>query len=143
VARVGLARFLVDTSAIARARHEPVAERLEQLREGNDLATCSVVDLEVLFTARSPEDYADIRTEHRILFARAPIDQAVLDRAEEVQAELARSSRHRGVGGADLVIAATAERAGLSVLHYDAHYDLIAEVTGQPAEWVVPRGSVR
>jgi hypothetical protein len=37
---------------------------------------------------------------------------------------------------------AAAESAGLIVLHYDADYDRIAAVTGQPVEWVVPRGSV-
>jgi predicted nucleic acid-binding protein len=42
---------------------------------------------------------------------------------------------------ADLLIAATAERHGVTVLHYDADYDLIAEVTGQLTQWVVPRGS--
>ena len=35
-----------------------------------------------------------------------------------------------------------AERHGVTLLHYRADYDLIAEVTGQPVEWVVPRGSV-
>jgi len=40
------------------------------------------------------------------------------------------------------VIAAAAERAGPTVLHYDADYDLTAEITGQPVEWVVERGSV-
>jgi predicted nucleic acid-binding protein len=38
-------------------------------------------------------------------------------------------------------VAATAERFSLVVLHYDADYDRIAELTGQPAEWVVPRGT--
>ena len=37
----------------------------------------------------------------------------------------------------DLIIAAAAEQAGLTVLHYDDDFDLIAEVTGQPMEWVV------
>ena len=39
------------------------------------------------------------------------------------------------------MIAATAERYGATVLHYDADFDVIAEVTGQPVRWVVPRGS--
>lgn len=43
---------------------------------------------------------------------------------------------------ADLIIAAVAERHRVTVLHYDADYDLIAEITGQPTQWVVPRGSV-
>lgn len=42
----------------------------------------------------------------------------------------------------DLVIAATAELNGATVLHYDVDYDRIAAVTGQPTEWVVPKGSV-
>jgi predicted nucleic acid-binding protein len=46
------------------------------------------------------------------------------------------------VGFPDLLIAAVAERERVSVLHYDGDYDLIAQVTGQPAQWVVPRGTV-
>ena len=42
---------------------------------------------------------------------------------------------------ADLIIAAVAERRGLVVLHYDRDYDRIAEVTDQPVEWVVARGT--
>ena len=42
----------------------------------------------------------------------------------------------------DLIIAAAAEEAGIILLHYDADFDRIAAVTGQPMEWVVPRGSV-
>lgn len=63
-------------------------------------------------------------------------------RALEIQALLAERSQHRGVSVPDLLIAACAERAGLVVLHYDADYDRIAEMTGQPTRWVVPRGSI-
>jgi predicted nucleic acid-binding protein len=48
----------------------------------------------------------------------------------------------RAVGLPDLLIAAVAERERVTVLHYDADYDLIAQVTGQPTQWVVPRGAV-
>jgi predicted nucleic acid-binding protein len=71
-----------------------------------------------------------------------PMDQPVLDRAVEVQDALAETSRHRGAEIADLLIAAAAESAGLVVLHDDHDFDLIAEVTGQPVEWVVPADSV-
>ena len=71
-----------------------------------------------------------------------PCDDGALDRAIEVQGELARPGQHRAVGIEDLVIAAAAELAGLSVLHYDQDFDRIGEVTGQPMEWVVPRGTV-
>ena len=70
-----------------------------------------------------------------------PLTEEIFDRAMDVQAELARSGRHRRPIP-DLIIAAAAESAGLTVLHYDADFDTIAEVTRQPVEWVVPRGSV-
>jgi len=65
----------------------------------------------------------------------------VISRAKNVQRMLAA----RGLKGRkvpDLIIAAAAELAGLTVLHYDHDFELIASVTGQPHEWVVPRGSI-
>lgn len=59
-----------------------------------------------------------------------------------MQAKLAARSQHRAVPLPDLIIAACAEQAGLTVLHYDADYDRIAALTGQPTQWVAPRGSV-
>ena len=43
---------------------------------------------------------------------------------------------------ADLVIAAAAEAAGATVLHYDADFDRVAKLTGQPVKWIAPRGSL-
>lgn len=59
---------------------------------------------------------------------------AIEDRAVEVQALLADRGHHRGPSIPDLVIAATAELAGLTVLHLDKDFELIAEITGQPLE---------
>lgn len=70
------------------------------------------------------------------------MDQAVLDRSVEVQDALAERSQHRAAKIADLLIAAAAEAAGLVVLHYDHDFELIASMTGQPMEWMVPAGSV-
>lgn len=42
----------------------------------------------------------------------------------------------------DVMVAVAAERAGLTVLHYDKDFDLIAGVTGQPCKWVAPKGSL-
>jgi predicted nucleic acid-binding protein len=55
---------------------------------------------------------------------------------------LARRGRHRAAGLPDLLQAAVAERHAVTLLHYDSDFDLIAAVTGQPMQWVVPRGSV-
>ena len=49
---------------------------------------------------------------------------------------------HRHFRLPDLIIAATAEEHGATVLHFDADYDRIAEVTGQPVEWIAARGSL-
>ena len=55
---------------------------------------------------------------------------------------LAESGRWRGVGLADLVVGAVAERHRVTVLHYDGDYDSVSAMTGQCTEWVVPAGSV-
>lgn len=122
--------------------HEPVRARLEPLIENRLIATCSIVLLEVLYSARSRDDYRRTKARLSLALELAPIDQAVLDRAVELQGLLADSGQHRAASLPDLTIAATAERAGLTVLHYDADFDRIAQVSDQPAEWVVTRGSV-
>jgi len=53
-----------------------------------------------------------------------------------------RARRMRAVGLPDLLIAAVAERERVTVLHYDSDYELIAQVTVQSVQWVVPSGTV-
>jgi predicted nucleic acid-binding protein len=65
-----------------------------------------------------------------------------MERALAVHRELATTSQHRRFRLPDLIIAGTAEQHGATVLHYDADYDRIAAITGQPTEWVAPRGSL-
>jgi predicted nucleic acid-binding protein len=134
-------RYLADKSALARAHVPSVGERLEPLFLGGDIATCGIVDLEVLFSARTSRDYAAILADHRSL-PHVDVGERGIERAIEVQAALARKGQHRGVTIPDLLIAAAAEAAGLCVLHYDADFDLVATVTRQPVEWVVRAGSV-
>lgn len=137
-----MAVYLADKSALAREVNNPkVHAILEPLVVAGRVATCGIVDLEVLFSARDATSYRLIA---RVLagLPRVPITDAVVDRSIEVQGLLAAASQHRGVSIPDLLIAACAEVAGLTVLHYDADFDRIAEVTGQPTEWVVPRGSI-
>lgn len=65
-----------------------------------------------------------------------------MDRAFEVQGALAVEGLHGTVKLGDLLVAATAERAQLAVLHYDRDFDRIATITGQPTEWVAPPETV-
>ena len=59
---------------------------------------------------------------------------AIEDRSVEVQLALAERGQHRAPSIPDILIAATAERTGLTVLHLDKDFDLIAAFSGQPVE---------
>jgi predicted nucleic acid-binding protein len=139
---VGLsAYYLGDTSALARRHRPAVAERLNPLLEAGLVARCTPTDLEAGFSSTSPGGHLRLRAE-RSAWPFVALNQRVLDRAVEVQDALAARSQQRGAKIADLLIAAAAEAVGLVVLHYDHDFDLIASVTGQDAEWVMPAGTV-
>lgn len=121
--------------------HRAVAARLAPLLIGGDVGTCGVIDLELLFSARTHADLVEIRAE-RAMLPQLDIIQADFERATDVLEALARTSHHRAAGVPDLLIAAVAERHRLTVLHYDKDYDLIAGVTKQRVDWIVPSGSV-
>ncbi len=134
--------FLADKSALARRQtRAEVREALDPLLLGGEIATCGIVDLEMLYSATSPTTYQALAEALRGM-PRVPLDEAAVVRALEVQAELAQRSQHRAVPLPDLLVAACAENAGLTVLHYDADYERIAKLTGQAVQWIVPRGSV-
>lgn len=135
------ARYLVDKSAFARMPLEPVRQRLAPLIEAGEVATCAVIELEILYSARNHAEHEKIRQRRALAYRRVAMDDEVFDRAIEVQGLLAHGGHHR-LPIPDLLIAAAAEKSRLTVLHYDADFDRIADVTGQPMEWVVPRGTV-
>jgi predicted nucleic acid-binding protein len=132
-------RYLVDMSALARAANPLIGERLRRLSEFGLLAMCSIVDLEVLYSARSREDY-DAIVDELAGFEHIPIDETVLDRARSVQRSLASIGQHR-LPIPDLIIAAAAEVGGATVLHYDRDFERLSAVTGQAHEWVTAPGS--
>ena len=137
-----MAAFLADKSALARRQtRAEVREALDPLLLEGEVATCGIIDLEMLYSASSRSNY---RATAKALegMPRAPLDEGCVRRALEVQAMLAERSQHRAVPLPDLLVAACAERAGLTVLHYDADFERISKLTGQRAQWVVPRGSV-
>lgn len=134
------AYFLADTSAVARFAKPAIGARLRPLMETGLIASCTITDLEAGVSARSEPDWRRTRSA-RLPWPQAEIDQPVLDRALQVQGELADQGLHRTVKIGDLLIAAAAERAGLVVLHYDRDFDHIATATDQPVEWVVPAGT--
>jgi predicted nucleic acid-binding protein len=134
--------FLADKSALTRRETRPeVRDALEPLLVAGEIASCGIVDLELLYSARDRATYRALVEALRGM-PRVTVDDAAVSRALAVQAMLAERSRHRAVPLPDLLIAACAEQAGLAVLHYDADFERIAKLTGQPTQWIVPRGSV-
>jgi predicted nucleic acid-binding protein len=132
--------FLVDTSVAARSRHELVRTQLVRLGRLGLLARCATVDLEVLYSARSPQEYLSIDGRRREGLTDLPMLPEIGDRARAVQREMARTSQHRSAGVIDLLTAATAEHYGAIVLHYDSDFDHIARATKQPTRWIVEPG---
>jgi predicted nucleic acid-binding protein len=135
--------LLVDTSVWHRSSHPSVQAAWIANLDADRLVLCPQVRLEVLYSARSAPDYVRLADELDGLRQVATTD-AAFNRALDVQRQLAHVSglHHRSVKIADLLIGATAELSGLSVWHYDEDFDRIAALTGQPTEWVAPRGSL-
>jgi predicted nucleic acid-binding protein len=137
-----IARFLVDTSAAARMRLAVVADRLEPLITGGLVATCATLDAEALYSARSPDEYEQVRADRRAGYEYLPTDDVHWQPAFEAQRVLAGTERHRAVGIADLLTAVLAAHHRLTIVHYDADFEIAAEVLAFEHRWVVPQGSV-
>ncbi len=137
-----VARCIADTSALARLRHAAVADALGPLVEAGLVATCGVIEFELGWATRSSNELDQLRADRDLGYEWLPILDEDWRRALDVQAALWRAGRMRAVGFPDLLIAAVAERERVTILHYDGDYDHISAITGQPARWVVPRGTV-
>jgi len=132
--------FLLDTSVLKRLGHVDVRTVVEPLATTGQLGRASICDLEVGYSARNAEEW-DRLVGALNAFDRVETTAAHLRRALQVQRLLAQRSQ-RGRKIPDLLIAAAAEQLDVVVLHYDADFDVIASVTGQRCQWVVPAGSV-
>jgi predicted nucleic acid-binding protein len=137
-----VASYLADTSAFARLHHPAVAAILAPLIEAGVIATCGVIEFELGWATRSSAELDELRADRDAGYEWLATHDGDWRRALEVQAFLWRAGRMRAVGLPDLLIAAVAERERVTVLHYDGDYDVIAQVTGQSMQWVVPRGTV-
>jgi predicted nucleic acid-binding protein len=127
--------WLIDKSALVRLAASPDAAEWAQRIERGLVRIATVTRLETGFSARSGPEL-------RTAFRQPPLSSmpveymtpAIEDRALEIQALLADQGQHRAPSIPDLIIAATAELAGLTVLHLDKDFDLIAQITGQSVE---------
>lgn len=127
--------WLIDKSALVRlAQSDDAAEWASRIQRGL-VRISTVTRLEVGFSARSGHE---LRTGiNRPPLSSMPVEYmtpAIEDRAVALQAGLADRGQHRAASIPDLLIAATAELAQLTVLHVDQDFELIADFTNQPVE---------
>jgi len=135
---------LADTSAWIVADRDPeLRQRFSSAVAGGDIATCGAVAFELLYATRNAIEFSTARTALDQLH-NCPIGARQWRRALDVYEQLAHKGgmHDRAVKHLDLLTAAAAESAGLPVLHYDADFEIIAELTGQPTRWIAPRGSL-
>lgn len=135
---------LADTSAWTVSARDPDVRRQfdEAVFEGR-VRTCDAVKLELLYETRNGTEFSLKRTALDLL-PQCAIGRREWRRALDVYETLAHQGgfHHRRVKRPDLLIAAAAESAGVPVLHYDADFEAIAEITRQPTRWIAPRGSL-
>jgi predicted nucleic acid-binding protein len=137
-------RHVVDSTVWSKVRTKTrpdLAEWFNLAVQADLVATCDPVVLELLRSARDAAAFAR-QADLVDLLPAVPTGEPQFRRAREVQAALAGTGRQRGVPPIDLLIAASAETAGLPVLHYDHDYDLISSVSGQRCVWLLPPGTL-
>lgn len=133
--------YLIDKSAWEQRRYDERARRrIRELLETGQLAICVVTMTELLYSARNADEMA---TDHAHLAELnfLPMTSAAEQQVVATLKALAAKGRHRGRPIPDLLLAAVAQVHGAVVLHYDHDYEIIADVTGQRHEWIVPRGT--
>jgi predicted nucleic acid-binding protein len=138
---------LADTSAWVWSRRRGYPQLRHAFDTGlvdGDVATCDMVRLELLHSARNPTEFAQVREELAAL-PDCPLGTDQWARALWVYEQLSMQggAAQRSVKHPDLLIAAAAEAADVAVLHYDEDYDRIAEITRQATRWLAPKGSLR
>ena len=127
--------WLIDKSALVRLGASPAAGEWAARIERGLVRITTFTRLEVGYSARSGQALrAGLAQPPLSLMPVEYLTPAIEDRSVEVLASLADHGQHRAPSIPDLIIAATAELAGLTVLHLDKDFDIIASITGQPME---------
>jgi predicted nucleic acid-binding protein len=132
---VAVSPWLIDKSALVRLPTSPDAAEWAGRVERGLVRITTVTRLEVGYSARSgPALRAGLRQPPMSSMPVEYLTPAIEDRAVEILALLADRGQHRAPSIPDLIIAATADLAGLTILHLDKDFDVIAAVTGQALE---------
>jgi len=128
---VSPALYLIDTSGLFRILQGKLRQAWSDELAAGVIAVCPVVELEFLYSARSLADRLEKQRLLRTVFGWVPMGERAYDRAQDVQQMLTEVGKHRSAGPVDLLIAATAEQAQLTVLCDDRDFEAVASVTRQ------------
>jgi predicted nucleic acid-binding protein len=132
---VAVTDWLIGKSALVRLAASPDAAQWAARIERGLVRITTVTRLEVGYSARSGEELRPALS--RPPLGAMPVEYqtpAIVERAVEILTLLADRGQHRAPSIPDLIIAATAELAGLTILHLDKDFEVIAAITGQPLE---------
>jgi predicted nucleic acid-binding protein len=134
--------LIADTSVWQRANHPDLRTPWVAALRAGTIATCSSVTLELLYSTRNAEEFRAVEADQALL-RDVPVTVSVQRAAIGALRTLAAlGPRQHRVPLADALIAAAAQEAGLGVLHYDHHYDRLAEVLSFTSRWAAPPGTL-
>jgi predicted nucleic acid-binding protein len=119
-----------------------VAARLVPLIEAGLVATTAQLDAEALYSARNSAEYEQLWSDRRLAYEYLPTNDEHWQTALNAQRQLASTGRHRAVGMADLLIAVLADTYDVTLIHYDADFEIAAEVLPFQHQWVMERGTI-
>jgi predicted nucleic acid-binding protein len=119
-----------------------VAARLAPLIEAGLVATTAQLDAEALYSARNSAEYKQLWSDRRLAYEYLPTNDEHWQTALNAQRQLASTGRHRAVGMADLLIAVLADTYDVTLIHYDADFEIAAEVLPFQHQWVMERGTI-
>jgi predicted nucleic acid-binding protein len=133
---VTVADYLVDTSALARVLLGRTTAEWDDRIAAGLVALCDITELEVLYSTRSAADRERVQRTLNAHYTWCPMPDGIYRRARVVQELLTTKGEHRSAGPVDLLVAATAEESGLTLLHHDRDFETIARTTGQPVRMI-------
>lgn len=131
-----VADYLIDTSALARVLLRQTTTEWDDRIGAGLVAICDITELEVLYSARSAADRARLKAALDAHYVWCPMPDGIYRRSRIVQEQLTTKGEHRSAGPVDLLVAAAAEEAGLTLLHFDRDFETIARTTGQPVRMI-------
>ncbi|MFF4378597.1 PIN domain nuclease [Kitasatospora sp. NPDC001547] len=138
----GAEQFLIDTSAHVRIVRPKAEEIWGEVIDQGRIGMCEPTEAELLYSSQSKRHYTELKDALADMYVWRPVPSGAWRRLLEIQQQLVNVGQHRSAGIADLMVAVTAMHHGLTVLHYDRDFEVIAKHTDLRARWLAEPGSL-